>query len=148
MPNPEAPKRLEFKLKHPLSPYLSRNKLNMFSSQVKQYHASQSELRSLLKEQNLEPFSKKHRIQLSVVIVRAPEERPHATSKSGTALYRPARRSDLSNFVKAVEDAIQPRRQDEWHLIPNDAQIWRYGHCEKREGTSDLVHVVMEEIRG
>jgi Holliday junction resolvase RusA-like endonuclease len=139
-------KRLEFKLNHPLRPYIARNKLNMWSSPVTQYHASQNGLRALLKELQLEPFTKKQKIKLSVLIVRAPEERPHATSKTGTALYHPARRSDLSNFVKAIEDAIQPRKQDEWHLIPNDAQIWRYGRCEKREGTRDLIHIVLEEI--
>ncbi len=139
-------KRLEFKLKHPVHPFVARNKLNMFSSRVKEYHESQNKLRDLLKKMNLEPFTKKQQVKLSVLVVRAPVERPHATSKTGTAIWHPAKRSDLSNFIKAVEDAIQPRKTDKWHLIPNDSQIWRYGRCEKREGTSDVVHVVLEEI--
>ncbi len=96
-----------------------------------------------MREQGIGAFADTVRLKLSAQFHLAPKSATvmRKDRKTHTRVTHPARTIDLSNLVKAVEDAFQ-----EGVLYKDDRCIFAYGPTSKREFGKDWTEVWLEEI--
>lgn len=104
---------VRIEIDHPVAPYLRRTHQGRFSPRATAYHANQDALKTLLtlwmREGGFEPWGKDARLALGCEF----------------RLSKRVGNTDLSNLVKAIEDA------GNGVLYPDDRQIWEYLPCSK-----------------
>ena len=135
---------ISLRIDHPVQAYVRRTYQGRFSDAAEAYHANQEALKTRLFVAMIDPplqmFEKSVKLRLSATIARAPEKKwiyPE-TKKPYQRTTHPARIGDLSNFLKALEDA------GNGILWADDRQVWEYGECRKLEDETDWFSLKVE----